>query len=177
MLESLITSQTRIKLLVRFFLNPKSHGYLRGLAEEFNESSNAIRLELNRFEKAGLLNSFLIGNKKIYKANHNHPLSRDIHNIVLKYVGIDSAIEEIIKKIGNLHEAWITGDFAIDRDNKFVDILLIGTEINPDSVSDHINNAEKTVNHDIRIRTILPEEKNRYINNDNARFLLWNANI
>ena len=95
MLESLITSQTRIKLLVRFFLNQSNQGYLRGLADEFSESSNAIRVELNRFEKAGLLVSFIKGNKKMYKANPNHPLSRDIHSIVLKYVGIDNAIEEL----------------------------------------------------------------------------------
>jgi DNA-binding transcriptional regulator PaaX len=60
------------------------------LAEEFKESSNAIRLELNRFEKAGLLVSFNEGNKKIYKANSDHPLFWDIHNIVLKSVGINN---------------------------------------------------------------------------------------
>lgn len=177
MLESLITSQTRIKLLVRFFLNPQSHGYLRGLADEFNESSNAIRLELNRFEKAGLLDSLFIGNKKIYKANHHHPLSRDIHNIVLKYVGIDNVIEEIIKKMGNLHEAWIMGEFAVGRDNKFVDILLIGKEINLTSISVLIDKAEKAINHDIRVTTILPEEKSKYFNKVSSRLLLWSANI
>ena len=177
MLESLITSQTRIKLLVRFFLNQKSHGYLRGLAEEFNESSNAIRLELNRFEKAGLLDSFLIGNKKIYRVNDNHPLSRDIHNIVLKYVGIDNAIEEVIRTMGNLHEAWITGDFAIGKDNKFVDILLIGKEINLTALSNLVEKAEKAISHKIRYTTILPEEKSQYLSKENARLLLWSASV
>jgi hypothetical protein len=177
MLESLITSQTRIKLLVRFFLNQKSNGYLRGLADEFNESSNAIRLELNRFEKAGLLDSFLLGNKKIYKANGNHPLSRDIHNIVLKYVGIDNGIEEIIKKIGNLHEAWIIGDFAIGRDNKFVDILLIGKAINLESLSNIVVKAENAISHKIRFTTILPEEKTEYFSRENEKLLLWSANF
>jgi hypothetical protein len=176
-LESLITSQTRIKLLVRFFLNQKSHGYLRGLAEEFNESSNAIRLELNRFEKAGLLDSFLIGNKKIYKANYNHPFSVDIHNIVLKYVGIDYVIEEEIKTIGNLHEAWITGNFAVGRDEKYVDILLIGKEINLASLSHIAEKTEKKISHKIRLTTILPEEKSIYFSGENTRLLLWSANV
>ena len=175
MLESLITSQTRIKLLVRFFLNQSNNGYLRGLADEFNESSNSIRLELNRFEKAGLLVSFLMGNKKIYKANGNHPLSRDIHSIVLKYVGIDNAIEEVISQMGNLHEAWITGDFAIGKDCKYVDILLIGKEINLTSLSNLIEKAEKAISHKIRYTTILPEEKLQYLKKENASLLLWSV--
>jgi len=55
MLNSLITSQTRIKLLKKFFLNSNTRAHLRGLESEFGESSNGIRLELNRFEDAGLL--------------------------------------------------------------------------------------------------------------------------
>jgi len=41
MLDSLITSKTRIKLLLKFFLNTSTHAYLRGLADEFGESTNA----------------------------------------------------------------------------------------------------------------------------------------
>ena len=161
--------------MVRFFLNQKSHGYLRGLADEFSESSNSIRLELNRFEKAGLLISFLRGNKKMYIANGNHPLSPDIHSIVLKYVGIDNAIEEVISKMGNLHEAWITGDFAIGKDRSFVDILLIGKEINLTTLSELVEKAEKAISHKIRYMTILPEEKPQYVNKEIAGLLLWSC--
>ena len=57
MLESLITSKTRTKLLLKFFLNPGTSAYLRGLAEEFGESTNGVRVELNRLSEAGLLES------------------------------------------------------------------------------------------------------------------------
>lgn len=57
MLDTLIQSKTRLKLLLRFFLNPDSSAYLRGLAQEFDESTNAVRVELNRFEEAGLIQS------------------------------------------------------------------------------------------------------------------------
>jgi len=66
MIDTLITSRTRIKLLTRLFLNSSINRYLRGLATEFGDSGNAIRLELNRFEKAGLLVS---GKNGIKKAN------------------------------------------------------------------------------------------------------------
>ena len=84
MIEALISSQTRIKLLLKFFLNSKTKAYLRGLESEFGESTNAIRLELNRFEKAGMLSSEIEGNRKFFTANTAHPLYRELHNIVLK---------------------------------------------------------------------------------------------
>ena len=69
MIETLISSKTRIKLLLKFFLNSSSRSYLRGLETEFGDSSNAIRLELNRFEKAGMLKTCTEGNKKYFQAN------------------------------------------------------------------------------------------------------------
>jgi DNA-binding GntR family transcriptional regulator len=51
----LISSKTRIKLLVRFFFNPQTRSYLRELAKEFNVSTNSVREELNQLTKTKLL--------------------------------------------------------------------------------------------------------------------------
>jgi len=67
MLESFITSQTRIKLLLKFFLNPESKFCLREFAEEFGEFTNTVRLELNRFSESGLLTSKENGRTKMYQ--------------------------------------------------------------------------------------------------------------
>jgi len=53
-LDTLITSKIRIKLLLKFFRNSKSEPDLRGLKKEVQESGNSIRLELNKFENSGL---------------------------------------------------------------------------------------------------------------------------
>src|SRR5512138_470231 len=103
MLDTLITSKTRVKLLLKFFLNSNSRSYLRNLETEFGESTNAIRLELNRFEKAGLLISGKEQNRKVYKANNRHPLFPDIQNIIKKYVGFDQIILSVVEKLGNIH--------------------------------------------------------------------------
>lgn len=86
--------------------------YLRGLADEFGESTNAIRLELNHMEGVGLLKSESEGNKKVYHANTGHPLFYDIHNLVLKHSGITSIIDQVIEKTGDIEKVWIKGDFA-----------------------------------------------------------------
>ena len=99
MLESLITSKTRIKLLLKFFLNSSTKAYLRGLESEFGESTNAIRLELNRFEKAGMLSSQNEGNRKVFSANTSHPLFPEIQNLLRKHLGIDQLIEDLLVEI------------------------------------------------------------------------------
>ena len=102
MLETLISSKTRLKLLLKFFLNSNSTSYLRGLEAEFGDSSNAIRLELNRFENAGMLTSFKMAIKKYFRANIDHPLYNDIHNILLKYIGFDKIVDTILENLGEV---------------------------------------------------------------------------
>ena len=82
MLDTLITSRTRIKLLLKFFSNSSNAAYLRSLAEEFGESTNSVRVELNRLTEAGLLESEASGNTILYQANTRSPLFPEIRNMV-----------------------------------------------------------------------------------------------
>ena len=116
MLDSLITSKTRIKLLLKFFLNPGTEAYLRGLSAEFGESTNAIRVELNRLTDAKLLKSVQSGRTVEYRANKEHLLFKDIQNVVTKFVGIDTLAEELANKLGDIEFAYITGDYAKGND-------------------------------------------------------------
>ena len=142
MINTLITSQTRIKLLKKFFLNSSTRAHLRGLESEFGESSNAIRVELNRFEGAGLLKSYTDGNKKLYHANNDHPLYRDIHSIILKEAGIDIIIENVISRIGNLACVYLTGEFARGRDSEVIDIIIVGDSIDTGYLGAKVKQAE-----------------------------------
>ena len=88
MLNALITSKTRIKLLLKFFINPDNTGYLRGLAKEFSDSTNAVRKELNKLEEAGYLNVLEeVDRKKVFQANTTHPLFKTIQKLVRSSVG------------------------------------------------------------------------------------------
>jgi len=126
MLASLITSKTRIKLLLKFFLNPGNRAYLRGLAEELNESTNAVRIELNRLAEANLLHTATQGRTKVYGANREHPLFPEIHNLVRKTLGIDKVIDQVVAKLGSVELAFITGDYAHGRDSGLIDIVIVG---------------------------------------------------
>lgn len=126
MIETLISSKTRIKLLLKFFLNSDTRSYLRNLETEFGESTNAIRLELNKFEKAGMLVSSSEGNKKFFKANTKHPLFNDLNNMVIKYVGLDQIVEYVSKRLGNLQKVYLTGSFADGKSSNTVALVFIG---------------------------------------------------
>lgn len=149
MIETLISSKTRIKLLLKFFLNSNTTAYLRSLQGEFGESTNAIRLELNRLEKAGMLTSFSKGNKKIFQANTKHPLFKEIHNIILKQVGIDRIIENVIERLGDVDQVYLTGDFAKGIDSSIIDLLFIGN-VETDYLVQLIEKVEKLIHRRIR---------------------------
>ena len=82
MLNSLITSQTRLRLLVKFFINATNAGYLRGLATEMQENTNAIRKELNNLSEAGYILRTDSNGKIMYQANTNHPLFSTLQTLL-----------------------------------------------------------------------------------------------
>ena len=163
MLDSLVTSQTRIKLLKKFFLNGSTRAHLRGLESEFGESTNAIRVELNRFENAGLLHSLRDGNKKIYQANSKHPLFKDIHSIIMKETGIDRVIEKVIHRLGNLLCVYLTGDFARGMDSQVIELILVGADIDREYLARKIVQAEDMVGRKVSYIVLEPGEANDYL--------------
>ncbi len=173
MIETLISSKTRVKLLLKFFLNSRIKGYLRGLEEEFGESSNAIRLELNRFEEVGMITSSTEGNKKFFKANTKHPLFGDIHNIIKKYVGLDAIIEHIVAHLGEVQKVYLSGSFAsgLNVDN-IVDLELIGN-INTAYLTHLITKTEPLISKKIRYVIYSEEEFEKEESASQKRLLIW----
>jgi len=163
MINSLITSQTRIKLLKKFFLNSSTKAHLRGLESEFGESSNAIRVELNRLEGAGLLNSLRDGNKKVFQANKSHPLYKDIHSIILKETGIDRVIEKVIHRLGNITSIYLTGDFAHGKDSQLIELILVGVAIDCEYLSRKVAQAEEIVGRKVSYIVLEYDEAEDYL--------------
>jgi hypothetical protein len=150
MIETLISSKTRIKLLVKFFLNSKTTAYLRNLEEEFGESTNGIRLELNKFEKAGFLESFSEGNKKIFTANTKHPFFKEINKIILKMVGLEYVVDYVVQRIGDLEKVYLVGKLSTGQNTNIIDLVLVGNNLNKAFLLEQIEKAEKKINKKIR---------------------------
>jgi hypothetical protein len=160
LLDSLITSKTRVKLLIKFFSNPGNRGYLRSLAEEFKESTNSVRIELNRLSEAGLLVSEPNGKTKSYKANQQHPLYGEMQSIVAKYLGFDRLVEVVIKNLGNVQKAIVLGDYARGKDTGTIELMLVGEEINLEYLDFLVEKAENKIKRKVRVQVVEHAPKN-----------------
>ena len=138
MLESIITSKTRLNLLIKFFVNITNKGYLNSLANEFGESTNSVRKELNNLTEAGYLVKKDSNNKVIYAANINHPMFDILQSIVRKHLGIEDIVKRVLFKIGSIEKIILLGDYAKGIDTGIIDVLIVGKGIDKDYL-DEIN--------------------------------------
>lgn len=179
MLNTLITSETRIRLLLKFFLNPSTKRYLRQLAQEFGESTNGIRVELNKLTSAKILDMEKEGRSKIYRANSQHPLFQEIRQIVLKSTGIDKVISNIINKAGDIHLAFIRGDYAIGNDSGLIDLVIVGDRLNDEEIERVREKTETLIDRKISLLKLsINEYKNlkEKFNTESALVLFKNQN-
>jgi predicted transcriptional regulator len=152
MLETLITSKTRLRILVKFFMNVANNGYLRGLAEELNESTNSIRKELNNLEEAGYLEKESIQNKIIYKANTKHPLFSILQKIVRQHIGLDAMVEMILQRMGDVEKVVLIGDYAQGKDSGTIDVILVGNQLNFDYIDQLGTKVEREIKRKVNFR-------------------------
>ena len=145
MLNKLITSKTRLRLLIKFFINQANSWYLNGLASEFKESTNSIRKELNHLSEAGYLEKFKDQNKVAYKANTNHPLFEILQKVVYKHLGLEEIIERVLERMGPVQKILLVGDYAEGRDSGTIDVVLIGDKLNTEYIEALENKVEDLI--------------------------------
>jgi hypothetical protein len=149
-LSELITSKTRLRLLLKFFSRPGVRGHLRGLAEEFGESTNSIRLELNKLEQAGLLIKETEGQKNVYFVDERNTFHSELVNLVSKYLGFDQIINDLLFKVGEIKEVYIVGDYARGVDGGVIEVIIVG-DIQPTEITQIVYNIENKIGRKIAL--------------------------
>ncbi|MDD3312780.1 winged helix-turn-helix domain-containing protein [Pseudodesulfovibrio sp.] len=157
MLAELFTSKTRIKVLLKLFLNPNVSSYLRELSSEFGLSPNALKTELDSLSEAGYLTRRQSGRSVFFQANKKHPFFPEISSIVRKSLGIDRLIDEVMHSLGKVDAVYILDDYAQGRDSGLIDVLVVG---NVDKVRlDELRRiGESKVDRKVRVMDLTPEE-------------------
>ena len=176
LLSGLISSKTRVKLLVRFFFNPMTSSYLRELSKEFNVSTNAVREELNQLKKANLLTSKKNGRQVHYQANQEHPLFPELKSMISKVMGMDHVIDDIVNRLGDLECAYLIDDYADGKDSGIIDLLLVG-DIDQYHLNDLSRKTERYIKRKIRSLVMSREEYETLLPTlkDRSRLLIWKA--
>lgn len=128
MLEAIMGSKTRVKLLTLFLLNPERKFYVRELVRRTGENINSVRRELQRLEGIGILTSSVEGNMKYYVADRKMPIYEELRGIFLKTEGIGGVLKEELSKLGETKAVLIYGSFAKGEENlkSDIDLMVIG---------------------------------------------------
>ena len=176
LLSSIISSKTRIKLLMRFFFNPKTRSYLRELAKEFDVSTNSVREELNQLTQTKLLKSQKNGRQVFYMANTEHALFPELKSMVSKVMGIDKVIDGIVNRLGDLEQAYLIDDYAEGKDSGIIDLLLVGN-IDRYHLNDLSRKTERYIKRKIRTLVLSREEFEDYQSRlkQQPNVLIWKA--
>ena len=133
-LDQLFSGKIRVALLTKLLLNPVSKVYLRGLERDLGVSSNTVRLELNKLQEMHLIQVQADEeNAKVkhYAVNQEHPMFQTLRGIILQFVGLDQIVDQIIKKLGNVDQVYLTGELAEGKNSPFVDLVLVGNVDRP----------------------------------------------
>jgi DNA-binding MarR family transcriptional regulator len=172
--SGIVTSKIRIKILMRLFLNPSRHAYLRELSDEFRVSPSHVKEELGQLSKADLLKSKKNGRQILFSANQQHPIFHELHSMVKKSLGMDRILDSMINRLGNLEQAILVDDYAEGKDSGIIDLLLIGN-IDQANLFDLTRKTERYIERKIRTLVLSQEEHEQLRNRLEGRpsFVLW----
>lgn len=135
LLEDLIISRVRVKMLTLFLSNPGMIYHVREIVRKVGEEINAVRRELAHLEKAGLLSKEQRANRLFYRVRHEYPLFYELTEIIGKTSGLGWDIVKNKAKLGKIKFATLSGRFVRGlprRGGNDVDLLVVGAVVLPE---------------------------------------------
>ena len=147
-----IKSKITAKLLNYFFLNPDTTLYVNEISEKLDLDKRNLVKKLKELEKEGLLTSHARGNLKLYSINKSYPLYNEYKKIILKSIGLESKIREILKQVEGIKIAYIYGSYANDRlqVHSDIDLLIVG-EHSIASLQGKLNKLQNEIDREINV--------------------------
>jgi len=166
MLKRLFTSNTRIKLLTLFVMNPDGEFFIRELTRKLEEQINSVRRELDNLKRLGFLKSKAKNRKKYYVVNKEFIIFEELRNIIIKALSSREDISNELKKMGDVKVVVLSGQF-VDKDSS-VDMLIVGN-LDKDKLASYINGSLRTAR-PVKF-TIMTEQDYSYRISCNDKFI------
>jgi len=124
MLKKFFISEVRIALLKLMLLHPNEQYHVRSIVREVGAEINAVRRELNRLEKVGLLYRRRSSNRVYFRVNTDHVYYSDLLSMVAKDEGLGKDIIDHAKQLGDVKFAMIAKPFLTGRVSTVLDVDL-----------------------------------------------------
>lgn len=135
MLEDIIISRVRVKILTLFLSHPGVIFHVRDIVRRCNEEINAVRRELAHMEKAGMVAKEQRANRLFYAMRREYPLYCELLALIGKTSGLGWEILKNKAKLGKIKFAMISGALLRGipkQDASDVDLLVVGTVVLPE---------------------------------------------
>lgn len=158
-MEELFVSRVRVKMLQLFLTTPGVLLHVREIVRRVSEEINAVRRELARMEKYGMVSSEWRANRRLYRFRKDYIFYRELLGLVAKTSGLGGNIVKNKLKLGKIKYALISTRFlqGVAAGPEDVDLLVIGQIVLPELqalVSDEQVKREVEINY-----SPMPEEE------------------
>jgi predicted nucleotidyltransferase len=159
MLDRLIASSSRVKVLRLLLLNEGRRYYQREIAELAGLPVRAVQRESARLTEIGLLHRIKDGNRVYFQANPACPIFPELKRILLKTLALESLLSEALARDGQIEVAFIYGSYAANRETATsdVDLFVIGS-ISGRQLSTTLRPLQSEIQREINYHLVTPEE-------------------
>jgi predicted nucleotidyltransferase len=125
-----LRSQVTRKILNLFFLNPHETLYVNELSRRLGLDKRNLVKKLHELDHIGILKSEKKGNLRLYGVNPGFPLYQEYRKIVLKTIGVEEKLKQIMGGTPGVKEAYIYGSYAQDAMSAHsdLDLLIVGNQ-------------------------------------------------
>src|SRR3989338_8081436 len=159
MLKDILISEVRVKMLSLFLQAPDQSLHVRDIVRRVGTEINAVRRELQRLTKIGLLKRRPRGNKVYYDVSTSFILYPELLSLVAKESGLGAEIIKSSKDLGKITFAALSKSFARGRIAKSLDVdLLIVGSVDTVLLRDIITRAEAEHKHEINYTVMGDDE-------------------
>lgn len=158
-LKDFMMSRVRVRLIELFYSQPQEMFYVRQITREVDEEINAVRRELDRMSKNGIIRGEQRGNRLYYSLNPNYYYYQELLSLVSKSTGLGRKITKVRSKLGKIKFVMFTGKFAkhLARAHDDVDLLIVGEVVLPE-ITVLIQAEEKLRGREINYTVLTAEE-------------------
>ena len=151
MLETILGSKLRVKVLGWLFTHPDERYFVRQLTSLLREDSTNVSRELIRLEKTGVLVSTKEGKQKYYQANRKSPIYDELHGLIVKTTGVVDVLRSALApSAGRIKVAFVFGSIASGNEDQTsdIDVMVVGAISFGDVVS-LLSSAEEKLGREI----------------------------
>lgn len=158
-LQDFITSRVRVKILELFYQDVTGLYYVREITRAINEEINAVRRELARLTKVGVLKDEDRGNRRYYFLNQSYQFYPELRQMIAKTTGLGKELRKNKRKLGSVEYIMFSGRFVrrLAASQNHLDVLVIGDVVLAELAA-LIKDAEEELEREINYTVFTSEE-------------------